>query len=119
MPNPEDRELLLSNIFKWFGAVTDITPIPNQKTEVFSLSQNYPNPFNPMTQICFGLPKSIVVRIEIFNVLGQKVSVLMDGKRPAGQHMVEFDGSRFASGVYFYRIKAGDFVDVKKMVLMR
>lgn len=119
MPNPEDRELLLSNVFKWFGAVTDLAPTPGQKTGFFSLSQNYPNPFNPVTQIRFGLPKSTDVRIEIFNILGQRVSVLIDGKRMAGQHKVEFDGRRFASGIYFYRLKAGDFIDVKKMVLIR
>jgi len=119
IPNPDDRKLLLSNIFNWFGVVTGVDSSPVQKAEVFSLSQNYPNPFNPATHIGFGLPKSTEVRIEIFNILGQRVSVLLDTKKAAGYHVIEFNAGKFASGVYFYRIKAGDFIDVKKMVLMR
>ena len=115
----DDRKLLLYNIFNWFGVITDINPFQDQLIEKFTLSQNYPNPFNPVTNIGFGLAKSTYVKIDIFNILGQQVTTLLDTKKPAGYHIVQFDGRKFASGVYFYRIKAGEFSDVKKMVLMK
>ncbi len=83
------------------------------------LSQNYPNPFNPVTNINFFLPKASSVKIEIFDLMGKKMGTLLNSKKPAGFYTIEFDGSGLASGIYFYRIQAGQFVDVKKMVLMR
>ena len=85
----------------------------------YELSQNYPNPFNPTTRINVALPKAGKVKLEIFNTLGQKVRTLFDGDLPAGIHKFEFDGTGLASGIYFYRIKAGKFVATKKMVLMK
>jgi predicted outer membrane repeat protein len=89
--------------------------IPNK----YFLYQNYPNPFNPITHIQFGLPKISDVKIEVFNILGQRVSTLIDTRLNAGYQFVDFDASQLASGIYLYRIQAGDFVNVKKMVLMR
>jgi hypothetical protein len=85
----------------------------------YSLEQNYPNPFNPSTYIKFGLPKSGKVNIEIFNILGQKVTTLIDDFRPAGYHVIRFNANYLASGIYFYKIQAGDFVKIKKMILMK
>ncbi|MEX0845476.1 MAG: PKD domain-containing protein, partial [Balneolaceae bacterium] len=85
----------------------------------FELSQNYPNPFNPNTNIRFGLPEASEVRLEIFNILGQKVAVLVNGKMNAGYHLVNFDASRYSSGMYIYRIIAKDFVKTKKMLLLK
>ncbi len=85
----------------------------------YELSQNYPNPFNPTTRINVSLPKAERVEIEVFNTLGQKVRTLFEGNLPAGVHKFEFDGSGLASGLYFYRIKAGKFVATKKMILMK
>ncbi|UCG61827.1 MAG: T9SS type A sorting domain-containing protein, partial [Candidatus Zixiibacteriota bacterium] len=85
----------------------------------FTLSQNYPNPFNPGTQISFALPEAARVRIDVFNILGQRVVRLVDRELEAGYHSVSFDGSRFASGIYLYRIEAGDFVANKKMLLVK
>lgn len=119
IPGADQRELLMSNIFTWFGAITDIDSEPEQKVERYFLSQNYPNPFNPVTHIRFGLTTATNVKIEVFNVLGQRVATLFDSKKPAGQHVLEFDGSRFASGVYLYRIQAGEYNDVKKMILLK
>jgi hypothetical protein len=85
----------------------------------FSLSQNYPNPFNPVTHIRFGLPKASNVKIEIYNLLGQRVAVLLNKRKPAGYHTVEFDGRNFSSGVYLYRIQADEFQQVKKMLLVK
>jgi hypothetical protein len=95
----------------------------------FSLSQNYPNPFwsgatsrsagNPVTQIRFSLPKAAHVRLEIYNVSGQRVATLVDAQKPAGDHAVEFDASKLASGSYFYRIEAGEFSAVKKLLMIK
>jgi hypothetical protein len=85
----------------------------------YMLHQNYPNPFNPSTTIKFELPKTLHVSLKVYDVLGREVSVLVNDKREAGYHEVKFDGSGLASGVYFYRIQAGEFVQTKKLGLVR
>jgi len=94
------------------------------KPTVFTLAQNYPNPFNPKTMIRFALPKDSWVRLEVYNILGQKVKTLVDEKLAAGIKEVEWDGKdtkglEVASGIYFYKIKADNFSDVKKMVMLK
>jgi hypothetical protein len=90
--------------------------------ESFSLSQNYPNPFNPQTQIVYALPRECHVKVTIFNLLGQRVKVLVDKHQKAGVKRVYWDGKdeqgvEVASGIYLYKIQAGDFVQSKKMVI--
>ncbi|MCB9059807.1 MAG: T9SS type A sorting domain-containing protein [Calditrichae bacterium] len=85
----------------------------------YTLEQNYPNPFNPTTKIRFGLPKAGDVKIEIYNTGGQRVATLVNGFKTAGFHAISFDASGLASGLYFYRIQAKSFVQVKKMILMK
>ena len=85
----------------------------------FSLSQNFPNPFNPTTNIKFGLPKESNVTLKIYNVLGQEVATLVNNVMSAGFHTVDFNATQLSSGMYIYRIEAGDFVQVKKMLLMK
>ena len=90
----------------------------------FSFDQNYPNPFNPVTTFNFALPQATHVTLEVYNVLGRKVTTLVDREYPAGRHMVEWDsrrsdGHEVASGVYFARIKAGEFTASKKMVVVK
>ncbi|MDH4158502.1 MAG: T9SS type A sorting domain-containing protein, partial [candidate division Zixibacteria bacterium] len=84
-----------------------------------SLYQNYPNPFNPATTIMFELPRRSRVLLEIFNILGQRVRTVVDGSLGAGKHVVEFDGSAFASGVYFYRLRSGESEISRKMILVK
>lgn len=94
--------------------VTNIIPT------TYSLSQNYPNPFNPVTKINYELPKDGKVKIVIYDILGRQIKTLVNNEiKQAGRYTVEFNGTQFASGVYFYRIQAGDFVQVKKMVLIK
>ncbi len=87
--------------------------------EQFYLAQNYPNPFNPVTDIQFGLPTSQHVRLTVFNIIGQTVEELADENMPAGNHVIQWDASGTATGVYFYRLEAGDFVETKKMLMMK
>ncbi len=85
----------------------------------YSLSQNYPNPFNPTTTIRFALPNAGDVSLAVYDILGRKVAELVHGNLTAGYHTVNFNASNLASGVYFYRIHAGDFVSVKKLMLLK
>jgi hypothetical protein len=85
----------------------------------FALEQNYPNPFNPTTTINFTLAKPSNVKLLIYNILGQQVQTLVDTRMNAGQQSVVFDASKLASGVYFYRLEAGNFSSVKKMLLLK
>ena len=87
--------------------------------DVFRLQQNYPNPFNSQTSIAFDLPVDSEVRLEVYNVVGQRIATLVDGPQPAGSHTVSFDASRLASGVYVYRIQAGSYVKTHKMTLVK
>jgi hypothetical protein len=97
---------------------TDILPIS------FELEQNYPNPFNPTTSIRFGLPTKSHVSIKVYNLLGQEITSLVNEELSAGTHTTEWDGrdksrTEVASGIYFYKLIAGDFVDTKKMMLIK
>ncbi len=85
----------------------------------FSLQQNYPNPFNPATTIKYSLAKSENVKLAVFDLLGREVAVLINGKQNAGSYDMSFDGRNLASGVYFYRLIAGSFVDTRRMLLMK
>jgi hypothetical protein len=87
-----------------------------------TLFNNYPNPFNPSTTISYSLPLAGKVKLEIFNVLGQSVGVLFDGQQEAGLHKVEWradDNNSLSSGLYLYRLTVGDFVETKKMMLVK
>jgi hypothetical protein len=93
----------------------DVARVPS----TFELGQNYPNPFNPSTTIAYALPVDTRVTLSVYNALGQEVATLVDGDMPAGMHAATWDATGFASGVYFYRIAAGDFTEVKRLVLTR
>jgi hypothetical protein len=86
---------------------------------VYTLAQNFPNPFNPTTRIEFGVPSAGHVRLEVFNTLGDQVATLVDQNMDPGYHQVPFDGARFATGVYFYRLVTEHTVLMKKMVLVK
>jgi hypothetical protein len=87
--------------------------------EAFFVDQNYPNPFNPSTTLRFGLPAASQVTVKVFNMLGQEIATLFDGRKEAGVHDLQFDAAGLSSGVYLYRIEAGDAVHIQRMVLAR
>ncbi len=101
------------------GARTGIDDPSDGLPTVFSLAQNYPNPFNASTEIDFALPKGSDVRLDVFNVLGQRVVTLIDGFVPAGYHSINWNAGDQASGVYFYKLTAGNFNKVYQMTLLK
>jgi hypothetical protein len=98
------------------GGVTDVR---DEVPTAYGLAQNYPNPFNPSTTIRYGLPARSHVTLSVFNTLGQQVSVLQNGEQESGFHEVRFDAANLSSGVYLYRIQAGNFVQTRKLLLVR
>jgi Secretion system C-terminal sorting domain len=93
----------------------EVKVVPNQ----YTLYQNYPNPFNPTTTIKFNLPQAAEVNLTVYNILGEKVMTLANGMLEAGFHSVEFNASNLASGTYIYRLQASNFVETKKMMLIK
>ena len=106
-----------SSIWNFTTGVTNIEP--TSLPVVYELYQNYPNPFNPSTKIKFDIPKAGFVSLKIYDITGREVTTLVNRSLEASRYEVEWNGSRFASGVYFFRIAAGDFVKVQKMILVK
>jgi hypothetical protein len=105
-----------------YPAQTSSTISNEEKTtgvNTFSLAQNYPNPFNPATSISFSLPEASEVTLKVFNLLGQEITTLVNGRINAGNHAVNFDASALSSGVYIYRLQAGSSLQTKKMTLIK
>ena len=104
--------------------ITTSTEEDNVTATDFTLHQNYPNPFNPSTKIKFTIPSvgthdRVSVQLIIYDVLGKEIAKLVNEEKPAGSYEVEFNGSNLSSGVYFYKLQAGSFVETKKMILMK
>lgn len=91
----------------------------NQVPEKFELKQNYPNPFNPVTTIEFAIPKQTLVNLTIFDIHGRKVLTLVNETLISGSYKIRFDAKDYGSGVYFYRIQTDEFVDIKKLILIK
>jgi photosystem II stability/assembly factor-like uncharacterized protein len=110
-----------------FWGEADSLVVSVEKTEplkAFSLSQNYPNPFNPITEIKYEIPSqarndNALVTLKVYDILGREVATLLNEEKPAGEYEVKFDGTGLPSGIYFYQLKAGAFIETKKMVLMK
>jgi hypothetical protein len=107
-----------SEIFT-FNIGTTVSNELEEKPTEFSISQNYPNPFNPSTQISYALPEASNVKLDIINMLGQRVTTLVNERKTAGNYTITFDASGLSSGVYFYMIQAGEFTNTKKMLLIK
>ncbi len=113
-------QLLSDYISEQVGWVTDVQNNPaSQSPKEFYLSQNYPNPFNPSTIINYQIPNSGNVSLKIYDILGKEVATLVDGFKDEGNYEVNFEASNLASGVYFYTLRTGSFVQSKKMIFLR
>jgi hypothetical protein len=107
---------------EWNFQTTIITGLNLNTTEIpdqFGLKQNYPNPFNPSTSISFDISERSEVKLAVYNSIGQEVAVLVNSGLQAGRYTYVFDASSVPSGIYFYRIKANDFIETKRMVLIK
>ncbi len=117
--------LASDGVFSTPSRIAYVTVVPDTKVEgeevpvSFELYQNYPNPFNPTTSIKFALPKESQVKLSVYTILGQEVATLVNSVMPAGYHTVNFDASNLPSGMYIYKIDAGSFSQIKKMLLMK
>ncbi len=103
-------------------SIDPATGIETQDTEIpdeYKLSQNYPNPFNPLTRIEFAIPNDEFVNLTVYNMLGKTITTLVNERMPTGNYEINFDASDLSSGVYFYRLTAGNFVNIKKMVVIK
>lgn len=125
-PNLEEPISLLANVLTWFGVevITGVDDDVAGLPEEYTLKQNYPNPFNPITRIEFFLRKDSDVRLNVYSILGNKVATLYSGRSKAGSHVYEWNGKNdsgidVSSGIYLYRLEAGELVKTKKMVLVR
>jgi hypothetical protein len=125
--SPYQRSVLMGRILSYFGLPVSVGEPAEQVIKQFSLSQNYPNPFNPITAINYEIPiylNNRVVTLDIFNSLGQRVKTLVKGKQSWGSYQIAWDGRDdrsvpVASGIYIYRLRAGDMVQSKKMILLK
>jgi len=109
---------------KYDSVITNVGENKNDLPTVFSLEQNYPNPFNPSTTIKYSIPTDVrgemqEVSLMVYDVLGKEVATLVNTKQSAGSYEVEFNASKLTSGVYFYRLTSGSFVEVKKMMMIK
>jgi thiol-disulfide isomerase/thioredoxin len=102
-----------------FGTLVGVEPIGNLTPEKFELVQNYPNPFNPSTTIKYNIAKSSYVTLKVYNILGSEVASLVNRNLKAGEYQLQFNAGNLSSGVYFYKIIAGSFTDIKKMLLVK
>jgi glycosidase len=101
------------------SVITDVKEMDKTGIKTFNLEQNYPNPFNPGTIIQYSIPRTGKVVLKIYDVMGRVVATLVNGIQAAGKYNVEFNASKYSSGVYFYRLQSGDFVSIKKMILLK
>ena len=121
--NAVTNEVHENNNIGWAPAIGygSIVGVESEITvpEEYVLYQSYPNPFNPSTTIKYSVPNSEVVSLKVYDILGREVAVLLDEYKTAGTYSIDFNASRFASGVYFYQLNSGSFVETKKMILMK
>ena len=99
--------------------ITNVTPISSNVPSEFKLFNNYPNPFNPITKIKFDVKELRLVTLKVYDVTGKLVTTLVNQKLQTGEYNVDFDGRDLSSGIYIYRIVAGDFVQSEKMILVK
>jgi hypothetical protein len=115
----DGKDSTQSQIYKFTTGLSTRTEENENLPTAFALYQSYPNPFNPVTKIRYALPKEEKVKIEVYSLIGQKIETLVDELQEAGYHEASFGNKDLSSGVYFYIMKAGDFQQTRKMILIK
>ncbi len=116
---PFNKYFMIPIVYAYVHLENVSSALTENEPSAYMLHQNYPNPFNPSTKIVFSIPKKGKVIVKIYDVMGGEIMTLLDDVREAGDHEIAFSAANISSGVYFYRIQCDDFVDTKKMVLLR
>ncbi len=116
---PQTMQVDYVRVYQDTTGTTNTLGESSNKPQGYLLQQNYPNPFNPSTAISFRLSAISFVKLNVYNLLGDKVSSLVNEEKPAGDYKVEFNGSNLPSGIYFYSLRTGEFEQIRKMVLLR
>ena len=117
-----DFETLIENVLTWFETKKEVSVerVDNGPVvDSYSLSQNYPNPFNPTTSIEYNIPEAAKVKLTVYNVLGKKITELVNENQKPGIYKVSWDAKNAANGVYFYKLEAGNYSKTLKMLLLR
>ena len=117
--NLEELKNVVNQAYARFNSITQITDKQNEIPDKFLLFQNYPNPFNNATTITYQLPEAAIVNISIYNTSGQLVETLVSESQTAGFHKIRWNANLLGSGLYAYRIVAGEFVETKKCLLLK
>jgi hypothetical protein len=114
------RDTIVTRSINWLmNGVVLSSPSEGETVTSYELEQNYPNPFNPATTISYSIPKESQVGLVIYDIMGRQVAELVNSKQSTGSYNIQFDASSIASGTYFYKLTAGEFISVKKMVLLK
>jgi hypothetical protein len=101
------------------GPVSGVNPVTTKISDEYNLNQNYPNPFKPVTKIVYDIPKSGLVTVRIYDIIGKEIATLVNENKSPGRYIVEFDGTSFPSGTYFYRLESNGYVSTKLMMLVK
>jgi hypothetical protein len=119
IPTVEERDTLMNRTINWLLAGVSSAGEKELVVNTYNLKQNYPNPFNPTTTIAYSLAEEVGVELTLYDVMGREVARLINETQNAGTHHYNFDASALSSGIYFYKLTAGDFISVKKMTLLK
>ena len=115
----EGRDNVVEAAIEWINNASFVKNNENEIIQDYHLDQNFPNPFNPNTTISWQSPEGIHQTIKIFDVLGNEIATVVDEYKQVGNYEIEFNASNLPSGVYFYQLKAGSFINTKKMILLK
>jgi hypothetical protein len=118
-PHGFDEHYLANEVIVYYTHINSVKNELNTGLHGYELSQNYPNPFNPNTVISYSLPSATNVKLIVYNTLGQTIKVLESGYKNAGNYSINFNASDLPSGIYFYKLEAGKYTQIKKMILIK
>ena len=117
-PDGFEEHIFANYVYVYYDQVTDVSVNKKTNLNAYSLSQNYPNPFNPSTKIDYSIKEEGQVTLKVYDILGREIATLVNENKPAGNYTVEFNAANLPSGVYIYKLTAGKFTAVKKLILL-